>query len=212
MPTRVVLADDHIIVRDGLRAILEREGFDVVADVSDGLEAVAKVKELQPDVAVLDLSMPNMNGITAAGEIRKFSENTRIILLTIHTERQYVIGALRAGVHGFIAKSQAAKDLVQAIRLVTVGRTYLSPSISQTVVDACLDGSSVTKDPLSPRERQVLQLVAEGKTTKEAAWILGISVKTAESHRTRIMGKLDVHDTASLVRYAIRAGVVSTDS
>ena len=212
MPTRIVLAEDHIIVRDGLRAILERDGFEIVAEVSDGLEAVKQAKETQPDIAVLDLSMPNMNGITAAGEIRKVSERTRIILLTIHTDRQYVIGALRAGVHAFIAKSQAAKDLVQAIRLVSLGRTYLSPSISQTVVDACLDGSSSTQDPLSPRERQVLQLVAEGKTTKEAAWILGISVKTAESHRTRIMSKLDVHETASLVRYAIKAGVVSTDA
>jgi two-component system response regulator NreC len=212
MPTRIVLAEDHVIVRDGLRAILERDGFEIVAEASDGLEAVGHVRELKPDVAVMDLSMPNMNGITAAGEIRKVSEKTRIILLTIHTERQYVIGALRAGVHGFIAKSQAGKDLVQAIRLVMQGRTYLSPSISQTVVDACLDGSSVSKDPLSPRERQILQLVAEGKTTKEAAWILGISVKTAESHRTRIMGKLDVHDTASLVRYAIRSGVISTEA
>ena len=212
MPTRIVLAEDHAIVRDGLLAVLEREGFVVAAATSDGLEAVERVKELRPDVAVLDLAMPNMNGITAAGEIRRVAPNTRVILLTVHTERQYVTSALRAGVHGFVSKSQAARDLVQAIKLVLQGRTYLSPSISQTVVDALLDGSTVPPDPLSPRERQVLQLVAEGKTTKEAAWILGVSVKTAESHRTRIMGKLNVHDTASLVRYAIRSGVVSPDT
>jgi DNA-binding NarL/FixJ family response regulator len=211
MWTRITLAEDHLVVRDGIRAVLEREGFDVVAEAADGLEAVKHAKELQPDVAVLDLSMPNMNGITAAAEITKVSPRTRLVLLTIHTERQYVISALRAGVHGFIAKSQTAKELVQAIRLVTQGKIYLSPTISQTVVTACLDGSSAAADPLSPRERQVLQLVAEGKTTKQAAWILGISVKTAESHRTRIMGKLDVHDTATLVRYAIRSGVASSD-
>ncbi|HEX6810691.1 MAG TPA: response regulator transcription factor [Planctomycetota bacterium] len=212
MSTRIVLAEDHLIVRDGLRAVLEREGFEVVAEASDGLEAVEHVKQLHPEVVVLDLSMPNMNGITAAGELHKVAPRTRIVLLTVYTERQYVIGALQAGVHAFVAKSQAARDLVQAIKLVMQGRTYLSPSISQTVVDACLDGSSAAPDPLSPRERQVLQLVAEGKTTKEAAWILGISVKTAESHRTRIMGKLDVHDTASLVRYAIRSGVVTPEA
>jgi DNA-binding NarL/FixJ family response regulator len=208
MPIRIVLAEDHVIVRDGLRAILERAAFEVVAEASDGLEAVRQVRKLEPDIAVLDLAMPKMNGITAAGEIAKVAPKTRVVLLTIHTDRQYVIGALRGGVHGFVIKSQAAVDLVNAIRLVQQGNTYLSPDLSQTVVDACMKGLGVPEDPLSLRERQVLQLIAEGKSTKEAAKILGISVKTAESHRTRIMSKLDVHETASLVRYAIREGVI----
>jgi DNA-binding NarL/FixJ family response regulator len=209
MTTRILLAEDHIIVRDGLRAILEREGFEVVAEASDGLEAVRLVRKLSPDIAVLDLVMPQMNGITAAGEIAMVAPRTLVVLLTIHTDRQYVLGALRAGVHGFVIKSQAAIDLVNAIRLVKKGSTYLSPGISQTVVDACTNADGVPKDPLTVRERQVLQLIAEGRSTKEAAKILGISVKTAESHRTRIMSKLDVHETASLVRYAIREGVIT---
>ena len=208
MAIRILLAEDHILVRDGIRAVLEREGFEVVAEAADGLEAVRQVQRLAPNVAVLDLAMPQMNGITAAGEIARLAPRTRIILLTIYTDRQYVIGALRGGVHGFVIKSQAAVDLVDAIRLVNQGSTYLSPGISQTVVDACTAGLGVPQDPLSLRERQVLQLIAEGRSTKEAASILGISVKTAESHRTRIMGKLDVHETASLVRYAIREGMV----
>jgi two-component system response regulator NreC len=208
MSIRILLAEDHILVRDGLRAILERAGFEVVAEVSDGLEAVRHAEKLSPNVAVLDLAMPQMNGITAAGEIAKVSPRTRIIILTIYTERQYVIGALRGGVHGFVIKSQAAVDLVDAIRLVHQGSTYLSPDISQTVVDACTKGLGVPQDVLSLRERQVLQLIAEGRSTKEAANVLGISVKTAESHRTRIMSKLGVHETASLVRYAIREGMI----
>ena len=208
MAIRILLAEDHILVRDGLRAILERASFEVVAAVSNGLEAVRQVRKLSPDVAVLDLAMPEMNGITAAGEIAKLAPRTRIVLLTIYTDRQYVIGALRGGVHGFVIKSQAAVDLVDAIRLVSQGSTYLSPDISQTVVDACTAGTAVTRDPLSLRERQVLQLIAEGRSTKGAASVLGISVKTAESHRTRIMSKLGVHETASLVRYAIREGVI----
>ena len=208
MSTRIVLAEDHTIVRDGLRTILEKEGFEVVAEAADGLEAVHLVRRLSPDVAVLDLAMPRMNGISAAAEIGRAGRRTRVVLLTIHTERQYVLGALRAGVHGFVVKSQAAVDLVHAIRQVTHGRKYLSPSVSQTIVSACVDESGVPKDRLSVRERQVVQLIAEGKTTKEAARFLGISTKTAESHRTRLMSKLGVHETASLVRYAIREGLI----
>jgi DNA-binding NarL/FixJ family response regulator len=203
---RVLLAEDHAIVREGLRAILQREGFDIVGEAANGVEAVKLAGDLAPDVAVLDFDMPQMNGISAAQEMARVSPATRTLLLTMFSDRQYVLGALRAGIHGFVVKSQASADLVQAIRVVNDGKPYLSPGISATVVEAF-----ATPKPaplLTPRERQVLQLVAEGKSTKEAARILSISTKTAESHRTRVMAKLDLHDTASLVRYAIREGFI----
>ena len=208
MTIKVLLADDHGIVREGLRAILEREGFDVVGEAANGMEAVAMGKEHQPHVAVLDFDMPQMNGITTAQELARVSPRTRTVLLTMHTDRQYVVGALRAGIHGFVIKSQASADLVEAIRIVHDGTPYLSPGISATVVEAFADPGQAANPGLTARERQVLQLVAEGKSTKEAARILSISAKTAESHRTRVMAKLDVHDTASLVRYAIREGFI----
>jgi len=208
MPLRIILADDHLIVRQGLRSILEREAYTVLGEAGDGREALRLAQELRPDVAVLDLAMPLLNGLDAAREISRVSPQTKTILLTMHTEDPYVMEALRAGVKGYLLKTQAAQDLVQAIREVSRGAMYLSPGISRTLVEAYLAKSELPPDPLTPREREVLQLVAEGKTTKEVAVILGISVKTAESHRTRIMGKLEIHETASLVRYAIRRGLV----
>jgi DNA-binding NarL/FixJ family response regulator len=208
MPTRILLADDHLIVRQALKALLEVEGFSVVAEVGDGVEAVRVARERCPDVAVLDVSMPLLNGLDAAREIQHACPRTKAILLTIHTEDHYVLEALRAGVKGYVVKTQAAADLVRAINEVQKGMVYLSPGISQTVVQAYLTKSDVPPDPLTPREREVLQLVAEGKTTKEVAKLLGISVKTAESHRTRIMEKLEIHETASLVRYAVRRGLI----
>src|SRR6058998_3296092 len=208
MPLRIILADDHLIVRQGLRSILEREAYTVLGEAGDGREALRLAQELRPDVAVLDLAMPLLNGLDAAREISRVSPQTKTILLTMHTEDPYVMEALRAGVKGYLLKTLAAQDLVQAIREVSRGAMYLSPGISRTLVEAYLAKSELPPDPLTPREREVLQLVAEGKTTKEVAVILGISVKTAESHRTRIMGKLEIHETASLVRYAIRRGLV----
>jgi DNA-binding NarL/FixJ family response regulator len=152
--------------------------------------------------------MPILNGIDAARELQKSSQRTRTILLTRHDEDQYVTEALRAGVKGYVLKSQAATDLVQAIREVCRGGIYLSPSISRTVVEALLSKTELPEDPLTSRERQVLQLVGEGKSSKEVATLLGISLKTAESHRSRLMQKLDIHETASLVRYAIRRGLI----
>ena len=149
-----------------------------------------------------------MNGLDAAREIGKVSPETRTILLTMHTEDPYVVDALRAGVKGYLLKTQAATDLMQAVREVSRGAIYLSPGISRGIVEAYLAKTDFPPDPLTPREREVLQLVAEGKTTKEAAAILGVSVKTAESHRTRIMEKLNIHETAGLVRYAIRRGLI----
>jgi DNA-binding NarL/FixJ family response regulator len=208
MPIQVLLADDHPIVREGFKALLEREGLRVVGEASDGREAVRLAQTLHPDVAVLDLSMPLLNGLQAAQEILRASPGTRTILLTMYTEDQYVLEAVRAGIRGYVVKRQAAMDLVQAIREVANGAIYLSPSVSAAVVQAYLSKTDLPSDPLSSRERQVLQLVAEGKTTKEVAQLLGISVKTAESHRDHIMKKLDIHETASLVRYAIRRGLI----
>jgi two-component system response regulator NreC len=208
MPILVLLADDHQMTRDGLAAFLVQQGFKVNANASNGQEAVRLAGELQPDVAVLDLAMPIVNGLEAAREIQKISPKTKTIFLTMHNENHYILEALRSGAKGFVTKTHAAEDLVQAIRDAVRGKTYLSPEVSRAVVEAYQAKEALPIDPLTPRERQVLQLVAEGKTTKEAAATLQISVKTAETHRTRIMEKLNVHETAGLVRYAIRRGII----
>jgi DNA-binding NarL/FixJ family response regulator len=204
---RILLADDHPMFRQGLKALLEREGFEIVGEASDGHEAVRLARKLEPNVAVLDVSMPLLNGIDAAREIHRRAMRTQVVLLTMFEEDAFALEALRAGVRGYVLKAQAAADLVGAIREVMRGAIYLSPGISEAVVNA-LSKTDPPVDPLTDRERQVLQLVAEGKTTKKIASILGLSVKTAESHRTRIMHKLDIHETASLVRYAIRRGLI----
>jgi len=208
MPTQVLLADDHSMIRQSLKALLEKKGFQVIAEASDGQEALRSVEKSKPEVAIIDISMPILNGVDTARELKKAAPKTKVILLTQHDEDQYVTEALRAGVRGYVLKSQAADDLVHAIHEVSRGSVYLSPNISRAVIDAYLTKSEVAADPLSGRERQVLQLVGEGKSTKDIAVHLGISVKTAESHRARLMKKLDIHETASLVRYAIRHGLI----
>jgi two-component system, NarL family, response regulator NreC len=208
MAIRVVLADDHVLVRQSLRSLLEREGFQVVGEASDGQEAIRRVDAMQPDIAVMDISMPMLNGVDAARELRRSSPKTKSILLTQHDEDQYIFEALEAGVKGYVLKSQAASDLVQAIKQISRGQTYLSPGVSAAVMEAFRSKSERRRDPLTARERQVLQLIAEGKSTKDVASLLGISVKTAESHRTTLMKKLNIHETASLVRYAVRRGIV----
>jgi len=203
----VLVADDHVMFREGVKALLEREGFDVFAEAGDGHEAIALARAHQPDVAVLDLAMPMLNGLEAAREIHHVSPQTRSILLTMHDEDRYVLEAVRAGVRGYVVKTQATADLVQAIRDTVRGHIYLCPAVSRALVDAYLTGSDAPVDPLTTRERQVLQLVAEGHTTKDIARLLDLSVKTAETHRGRIMEKLGIHGTAGLVRYAIRHGL-----
>ncbi len=208
MSIQVLLADDHQIVRQSLKVLLEKEGLKIVGEAANGQEAVKIAESLHPDVAVLDVSMAVLNGIDAAKEIQKVSPQTKTIFLTVHDEDPYLLDALRVGAKGYVVKTHAAENLVQAIREASRGGVYLSPEVSRAVVQAYQNKTELSSEPLSPRERQVLQLIAEGKTTKEVAGVLNISVKTAETHRTRIMEKLDIHETAGLVRYAIRRGIV----
>lgn len=208
MPTRIILADDHSIVRQGIKSLLEREGFQVVAEASDGHEAIRHAEALSPDVVVMDIGMPMLNGMEAARELARCCPKVKSILLTQHDEPQFVSAALKAGVKGYVLKSQITADLVHAIQQVLRGQVYLSPGISGAVMAAYKSKTEVAADPLTSRERQVLQLIAEGKSTKVVAALLGVSVKTAESHRSRLMQKLDIHETASLVRYAVKHGLV----
>lgn len=208
MSGQVLIVDDHPLIRQGMRSLLEKHGFTVVGEAADGREATQLARELDPDVAVLDLAMPLLNGLDAAREITRTSRRTKTILVTIHTADQYVLEALQAGVRGYVLKSQATAELVQAIQEVIRGGRYLSPGISEAVVQAYLAKTDLPSDPLSPREREVLQLIAEGNATKDIAGLLGVSVKTIESHRVRLMEKLDIRQTAGLVRYAIRRGLI----
>ena len=210
MAVRVVLADDHEMVRQGLRVLLEREGFEVVAEASDGREAMKLCETHSPEVAILDLAMPLLNGVDAAREIIKTNPRTKVVLLTMHTEDHLILESLRAGVTGYVLKTKASGELVQALRAVCRGEMFLTQTISRTIVQAFVRNNDLPEKPISDRERQVLQLVAEGKTNKEIATLLGISVKTAESHRSNMMDKLNIHDTAGLVRYAIRKGIIQS--
>jgi DNA-binding NarL/FixJ family response regulator len=208
VPLRIILADDHALVRKGFRALLEREELQVVAEAGDGLEAVRLAEVHHPDVVVLDLAMPQLTGLEAAGEILRRVPGVRLVLLTMHTDEYQIVAALRTGIRAYVLKAQGAHDLIQAIRDVVNGGIYLSPGVSRVVVDAYLAGRSVPADPLGAREREVLQLIADGKTSKEIAALLGLSVKSTETYRARIMDKLDIHETAGLVRYAIRHRLV----
>ena len=209
MPMTVLLADDHRVLLEGMKSMLQHEGYDVVGEAFDGREAVRLCRSLRPQVAVLDISIPGLNGLDAAQKIRKLSPGTKIVILTMHNESPYVIEALRADVNAYVLKTQAAQDLLNAIRAVSTNNVYLSPGISQIVVDAYRKRNRPDDDPLTLREREVLQLIAEGHRTKQVAALLSIGVKTAESHRGRIMHKLGIHDTAGLVRYAIRRGLIT---
>jgi len=205
-PLRVVLADDHLILRQALKALLEKAGLDVVADEADGMAAVAAVRRHGPDVVVLDVAMPLLNGVDAAREITRSDPHPDVILLSGLDDTRFVPEALHAGVKGFVLKTQGAEDLLRAIEAVRDGVLYVSPGASQAVVAAWRGASEAQ---LTPRERQVAQLVAEGKSNKEIAAVLHISVKTAEFHRGRLMRKLQLHDVAGIVRYAIRQGMIA---
>jgi len=204
MPARLLIADDHQLFREGIKALLPPGEFEVVAESPDGQETIRLARRLQPDIALLDVSMPSLNGVDAARELLRVSPRSHVVLLTMHQDKAYLVEALRAGVRGYVLKSQPSAELLHALREVARGEVYLAPGFWRTLVESYHNGEDMVLDPLSPREREVLQLVAEGKTTKEIAATLGISFKTAETHRANIMGKLDIHETAGLVRYAIR--------
>src|SRR5262245_49965630 len=206
-PIRILLADSHPIVRQGMRAVLEQAGMAVIGEASDGQETLRIAQEQHPDVAVLDIGMPHLNGLETARRLHEALPQTKIVFLTVHTGDLYVLEAMQAVAVGYVLETQAVADLVQAIRDVSQGEIYLSPQISRTVVTAYLTRSDLPRDPLTSREREILQLIAEGQTTREIAWRLGLRVKTVESHRTKLMQKLDIHETATLVRYAIRRGL-----
>ncbi len=213
---RVLLADDHAIFREGLRAILSDEpGVEVVADVADGREAVAVAQERAPDVVVMDLSMPGLNGIDATRAIVEQSPNVKVLCLSMHADRHMVAAALSAGATGYVLKNCASTELTEALRTVASHRTYLSPAVAGDVVRdyvARLSATEAANEPqLTRRERETLQLIAEGHSTKDIAVRLGISAKTVATHREHIMAKLDVHNVAGLTRYAIRHGITSVD-
>jgi len=213
---RVILADDHTLFRAGIKSILERVGgVNVVAESGDGRDALEMVKKHRPDVALLDITMPGLNGLEVAGRVAGVSPNTKVVILSMHANEGYVAQALRAGVVGYLLKDAAARDLEAALKTVLRGETYLSPSISKQVVEMFLRTDEPAADPLTgltARQREILQLIAEGHSTKEIASDLGVSVKTVETHRAQLMERLDIHDIPGLVRFAIRAGLVSSDA
>ncbi len=208
MPVRILLVADHELVREGLKILLEQEHFQVVGEASDGRDAIRLAQRVPVDVTLLDLGTRTLEGLDVAREICQVTPGGKVVALTAHAEDAYVVSVLRAGIKGYVLKSQTGEDLVRAIVEVARGATYLCPAISPAPVEAYRGKTGLPPDPLTGREREVLQLIAEGKATKQIARALGISVKTADSHRTRIMRKLDIHQTARLVRHAIRLGLV----
>ncbi len=213
--TKVLLADDHTIVREGILSLLqEQPEVTVVGTAENGREAVEKARRTFPDVVVMDVAMPLLNGIEATRQLRRFLPQTKVIVLTMYADEEYVLRALQAGVRGYLLKKAAASELLQAIRTVERGDFYLSSDISHVIVERYLASNNPEEETisLSDRERQILQLVAEGHTNRQIGTALGITQKTVDTHRTRLMAKLDIHDTPGLVRYAIRKGIVRADS
>jgi DNA-binding NarL/FixJ family response regulator len=214
---RVLLAEDHTIVRKGLRSLLEDEAdIEVVGEAEDGREAVRMTQRLLPDVVLMDISMSGLNGLEATRQIKKRFPEVNVLILTRHAGEEYILQILRAGASGYVVKKAAPKELVSAIQAVYRDGSFLSPSISRTVIEEYIRQAEATTGQdsygrLTPREREVLQLVAEGRSNREIAELLHISVKTVDNHRANLMDKLDIHSTAELTQYAIRTGVISLD-
>lgn len=210
---RILIADDHELARQGIRSLLEdHAGWEICAEARDGREAVDFAAELKPNICLLDIGMPNLNGLDAARQILAMSPEARILILTIHDSEQVVREVLAAGARGFLLKSDAGRDLVAAVEALQNRRTFFTSKVAQMMLDGYLrpqEDMHISSQPiLTPREREVIQLVAEGKSTKEVAIALSLSVKTAETHRTNLMRKLDLHSVADLTLYAVRNGIV----
>jgi DNA-binding NarL/FixJ family response regulator len=209
---RILLADDHTLVRAGIRSLVQAlSGIQVVAEAGDGREALSLIETHQPDVAVLDIAMPGLNGLEVAAQVADNFPYVRVIILSMHATEEYVLRALRAGAAGYLLKDADTTELELAIKAVTRGETYLSPAVSKHVTEYVRrvgEEAHSALERLTPRQREVLQLVAEGHTTQEIARMMNLSVKTVETHRTQLMERLDIHDIAGLVRYAVREGLV----
>jgi DNA-binding NarL/FixJ family response regulator len=214
-PVRVLLADDHALVRAGIRALLEGlEGVAVVAEAGNGGEVLELARKHRPDVVLLDISMPGIGGLEASAQLKQEIPEVRVVMLSMHANEEYVLQALRAGAVGYMLKDSATAELELALQAVMQGETYLSPPISRQVVEGYVQrvgAEQPAADHLTPRQRQVLQLIAEGLSTKEIAYRLELSVKTVETHRAQLMERLQIRDIAGLVKYAIRNGLVSSE-
>ena len=214
-PLRVLLAEDHTLVRAGIRALLESlESIEVVAEAADGREALRLVKVHAPDILLMDITMKEMNGLEAAARLAKERSATRVIILSMHSDPIYVRQALQAGAAGYLLKGADVAELELALKAVTRGDTYLSPSVSKALVGGLLTGTAPPSNPLdelTPRQREVLQLIVEGKATKEIASRLNLGIKTVETHRAQLMERLDIHEVAGLVKFAIRAGLTQAN-
>ena len=213
---RVLLADDHTLVRAGLRGLLQGiAGVEVVGEAEDGHEVLRRAAELHPDVVLLDIGMPGLNGLDAAAQLIKLNDRIRVLILSMHSAEEYVLRALRAGCAGYLLKRSAVTELEIAVRAVARGETYLSPGVSKQVVDDYVGRTGGAADPLealTPRQREILQLVAEGHTSKEIAERLQLSFKTVEAHRAQIMERLGLQDVTGLVRFAVRVGLVMPEA
>lgn len=214
MTIRTLIADDHMIFREGLRTLLKNHpDIEVVGEADNGRTAVGLARELHPDVVIMDVAMPDLNGIEATRQINESKLGIRVLALSMHSDRRFVIRMLQAGVSGYLLKDCAFEELALAIQTVMDGKIYLSPGVTGVVVEDYkhqLASADVAEAPvLTPREREVLQLLAEGRSTKETAGLLGVSVKTVETHRKQIMDKLDLHSVAELTKYALREGITS---